>query len=500
MKGIVFAVALAVVAGWQPASVPAAHAQLVIVVDGLRPDFIDAIRMPRLARLAARGIVFNAHHSVFPTVTRLNGASFVTGTYPESHGLLGNTVFVPPVDPRRGLDTGRRENLERIAGAEGRLLTAPTLSEILKGAGKTMMALGSGTTGAVFVLNDRVASGGIIHPDYARPIELQQQIAARFGSAPASGTPNGAQHRRVVDVYLQLVLDTYQPNLTWIWLNDPDATAHAHGMSADTTRESLTIVDTEIGRIEDSLRASGRLDRTNLIVTSDHGFSAHTGALRLGALVEPFARPLPDGSPDIVVAEGAIYLRGAADEGRRAALVSALQRHPAVGAIFTRPKPAGGFEGSVPGTLSFDVARWNHARAGDILVSANWTDEADAAGIKGQTAQIGVAGHGTSSPYDIHNTLIAAGPDFRERTSSEVPTSNVDLAPTLLRLLGLPVPQTMTGRVIEEGLKSGPLPSSIAVTHETRTVGTADGSYQLSARVSIARGKRYLDSTETIRK
>jgi hypothetical protein len=156
--------------------------------------------MPRLARLAARWHrVQCPPFRCFPTVTRLNGASFVTGTYPEDHGLLGNTVFVPSVDPRRGLDTGRRENLERIAGAEGRLLTAPTLSEILKGAGKTMMALGSGTTGAVFVLNDRVASGGIIHPDYARPIELQQQIAARFGSAPPSGTPNGAQHRRVVD-------------------------------------------------------------------------------------------------------------------------------------------------------------------------------------------------------------------------------------------------------------------------------------------------------------
>jgi arylsulfatase A-like enzyme len=138
-----------------------------------------------------------------------------------------------------------------------------------------------------------------------------------------------------------LVLDTYQPDLTWIWLNDPDATAHAHGMSAAATRESLTIVDTEIGRIEDSLRASGRLDRTNLIVTSDHGFSKHTGALRLGALAEPFARPLPDGSPDIVVAEGAIYLRGAADEGRRAALVSALQRHPpSARSSLVRSRPA----------------------------------------------------------------------------------------------------------------------------------------------------------------
>ena len=55
---------------------------------------------------------------------------------------------MPSVDALRGLDTGRRANLERIAQAEGRLLTAPTLSEILRDAGKTMVALGSGRSPA----------------------------------------------------------------------------------------------------------------------------------------------------------------------------------------------------------------------------------------------------------------------------------------------------------------------------------------------------------------
>src|SRR4051812_35018541 len=105
MKAVIAASLVAVVVGWQSPSTPA-RAQLVIVVDGLRPDHVAADRMPRLARIAARGTVFTAHHSVFPTVTRLNGASFVTGTYPETHGLLGNTVYISSVDPVRGLDTG----------------------------------------------------------------------------------------------------------------------------------------------------------------------------------------------------------------------------------------------------------------------------------------------------------------------------------------------------------------------------------------------------------
>ena len=135
---------------------------------------------------------------------------------------------------------------------------------------------------------------------------------------------------------------------------------------------------------------------------------------------------------------------------------------PEVGAIFTRPEARGSAKGTVPGTLSFDVARWNHSRSAEILVSANRSADKNAAGYAGKTTQNGVAGHGTSSPYDIHNTLIAAGPDFREHATSAVPTSNVDLAPTMLKVLGLTVPSSMTGRVIEEGLRGGPAAGLIA--------------------------------------
>jgi arylsulfatase A-like enzyme len=285
--------------------------------------------------------------------------------------------------------------------------------------------------------------------------------------------------------------------VTILWINDPDGTAHANGVGAPLTRMSLTLVDAGIGRIEDGLRARGLLDSTNIIVASDHGFSTETGELDLPALVAPFAKKLDGGTMDIVVSEGAIHLRQP-DRARVAAIVAALQRRPEVGAIFTRPAPGGGAAGVVPGTLSFDVARWNHPRSGDILVSANWTNNANAAGFKGTTTQKGVAGHGSSSPWDIHNTLIAAGPDFRERATSDLPTSNVDLAPTLLRLLGLTQAPSMTGRVIEEGLRGGA--RALTKAERSETVGTPDGGYTLSAHLSIVGSYRYLDSTEVRRR
>jgi arylsulfatase A-like enzyme len=492
---IVTAVVLAVAA--LPAQAPEKHTQLVIVVDGLRPDYVTPEVMPRLYRLGQRGIVFRAHHSVFPTVTRVNASSFVTGTYPETHGLLGNTIYIPSADPTRGLDTGERENLERVARAEGRLLTAPTLGELLQGGGMKLLGVSSGSTGSSFLLNHTASGGAVIHSDYTLPPSLGAEVASALGPVPAHATPNDAQNQRAVDAYLKVGLDTIHPDVTLMWLNDPDGTAHELGIGAPITRTSLSLVDGGIGRIEDTLRAKGLLDRTNIIVTSDHGFSTHTGEFKLEALVEPFAKPMADGTKDLVVAEGAIYVRGAADPARVSAIVAALQRRPEVGAIFTRPAAAGGREGIVPGTLSFDVARWNHPRSGDILVSANWTDKKNAAGFAGTTTQTGVAGHGTSSPFDIHNTLIAAGPDFREHATSDAPTSNVDVAPTLLRLLGLPAAPSMTGRVIEEGLRNGR--PATAVRRSTETVRTPDGSYVLTANISSVAGYRYLDSTSVTR-
>lgn len=480
----------------------AVHAQtpkrtaIVIVVDGLRPDYVTPDVMPRLYALGRRGIVFTAHHSVFPTVTRVNASSIVTGAYPETHGLLGNTIYIPSVDAARGLDTGERDNLEAVQRAEGHLLTAPTLGEILHGAGRALYGISSGSTGSAFLLNHTVSGGAIIHTDYTRPAELGAKVLAVLGPPPAHATPNDAQNQRAIDAYLKLAVDTARADVTLLWLNDPDGTAHAKGIGAPLTRTSLTLVDGGIGRLEDGLRSRGLIDATDIIVTSDHGFSTETGELNLPALVAPFAKSLPDGSKDIVIAEGAIYLRRP-DPPRVAAIVAALQRRPEVGAIFTRPASSAGPNGVVPGTLSFDVARWNHPRSGEILVSANWTNRANAAGFKGTTTQGGVAGHGTSSPWDIHNTLMAAGPDFREHATSGVPTANVDIAPTVLHLLGIAPPPSMTGRVLEEGLRGGTAPPATAARIDT--VSTPDGRYTLRAHISVVGAYTYLDYTDVVR-
>ena len=180
-----------------------------------------------------------------------------------------------------------------------------------------------------------------------------------------------------------------------------------------------------------------------------------------------------------------------------------LQATDWVGAIFTRPVHPGQPEGSVPGTLSFDLAHWTHPRAADILVSANWTDAANQYGYAGTSTQKDgePAGHGTSSPYDVHNTLIAAGPDIKSGVVSDVPSGNVDFAPTLCYLNGLRPPDSMNGRVLKELLRGGPSPASVKVQNRVyRTQAqSAEGEYQLELSGSSVSGTEYLNFTRVKR-
>ena len=211
---------------------------------------------------------------------------------------------------------------------------------MLATAGKRLLVVSSGSSGSALLLSPTDDAGVILHTEFARPAAWRDKAVAMLGPTPAAALPNAARNRYATDLLLRIGFPEVRPDVVFLWYSDPDTTAHARGLDAAETRASLTAVDAEIGRVEDWLRAQGRLEATNLIVTSDHGFSTHTGGFDLPALVTPFVRAMPDGTPDIVTAGGAVHFRGDIDPGRVATLVDALQRHPAVGAIFTGNLPA----------------------------------------------------------------------------------------------------------------------------------------------------------------
>ena len=489
----------AVAGGVQP---PSSRRHLLVVVDGLRPDYITPAVMPKLTALGRRGVVFSRHHAVYPTVTRVNAASLSTGAYPAAHGLMGNSVFFPTVNTTRFLDTADRNQLLAIMKAEPRLLTTPTLGEWLQASGRRMLVVSSGSGGSAFLNNHTLSGGAILHPQFTLPASLEP-VAESAVPAPAPGASANVRDAYAVDLFLKVGLPQVDPAVTVLWLGGLDATTHVRGIGTPETVAVLRGVDHQIGRIEDGLRSAGVFDAYNIWITSDHGFSTYTGGANTSAVLKPFAGTLADGSPRIVSSGGAIYVRDG-DEPVIASIVAALQQIAGVGAIFTRGAARGSLDGRVPGTLSFEAIRWDHARAAHILISPDWSDAANAHGIRGSTASVGIAGHGSSSPWDIHNTAIAAGPDLKRGVTIEAPSGNVDFAPTFLKALGLRIPDSVQGRPLNEALIDGPTLPADAVRTFEHTARTTDGRYAVTGNFSIVssggREYRYFDGTRVVRK
>jgi arylsulfatase A-like enzyme len=144
------------------------------------------------------------------------------------------------------------------------------------------------------------------------------------------------------------------------------------------------------------------------------------------------------------------------DPATVARLVRFLQSREEVGAIFVAARYA-----PLPGTLPLAAVRAQdrQGRNPDVILSYAFDENAVIAGIKGTefegTDGVGERGiHGSFSPADVHNVLIAYGPHFRAGLTDHLPSGNVDLAPTVARILGIELPQA-DGRPLLEALRDG---------------------------------------------
>jgi len=478
------------------------HKTLIVFFDGLRPDYITAQNMPNLFAFKQQGAYGNQHHSVFPTVTRVNSSAYSTGSYPAKTGLMGNTVYFPQVDSLKGMDTGDAINLQKIEKAtDGHLLTTISLGEVLQAAGKKMMVFSSGSTGQALLQNHTVSGGGIVNPDMILPENIKPRIIAEVGPIPASNKlDNAAKHQWVTDALIRYGLATDGPDVSAIWLSDPDGAAHSTGIGSAVTMASIKTVDAQFGRMIKAIQEKGLINQINILISTDHGFITHTGSHDVASLMISNNLKAATPSTDVVISENAIYVKNHnADKIKQ--IVTLLQEQPWVGAIFTKGAKAGDLKGAIAGTLSFEAIHWDHPqRAADIVVSPNWNDDKNNFGYAGTDDSKGVAGHGGTSPYEIHIPFIVSGPDFKKGYVSAIPTSNTDITPTVLYLQHLSVPQQMDGRVVAEMLinNKAALPV-VKIQHIDTTAGTGKDSYKIYMQRSIVGKQQYFDFTKVTR-
>lgn len=475
---------------------------LIVFFDGLRPDYITPEAMPNLYAFSKRGSYGKQHHSVYPTVTRVNSSSYSTGCYPSTNGILGNTVYFPQVDKKHGLNTGEASEMLKVAEAtHGHLLTTISLGEILQNAGAKMMVFSSGSSGQALFQNHTVSGGGIINTSMIVPETLKMKVLADMGPIPAHSKPNSAQHAWITDALIRYGITMDGPLVSAIWFSDPDGVAHSDGIGVASSMASIKSVDEQFGRIIEDIERKGLTKKFNIIISTDHGFITHAGKDNVADLLLKKGIKKDEESEDVVIAEGAIYVKDH-DSAIITKIVRTLQAQPWIGAIFTKAITPGDAKGSMAGTASFDAIHWNHPdRSGDILVDYNWNDNKNAMGYAGTSLNRGVAGHGGFSPYEVHIALFAAGPSFKSSFESDLPTSNVDIVPTILYIHHIDIPATMDGRVMSELLmEKSMVPKMTARKEVIATSAKFDGgTYHLEVTRTILGNYKYVDYAKATR-
>jgi hypothetical protein len=382
------------------------------------------------------------------------------------------------------------------------LLTAISLGEVLQSAGAKMMVFSSGSTGQALLQNHTLSGGAVINPSLILPDALKPAIVHEIGPIPTKAKPNSQQHQWVTNALIKYGLTLNGPLVSAIWFSDPDGTAHSDGIGAATAMQAIRSVDEQFGRIINALKEKNLSPYFNIIISTDHGFVTNVGKESLTDFLIKQGLKKDKESEDVIVAEGAIYVKDH-DEKAIKNIVHTLQSQEWVGAIFTKAKKPGDLKGSVEGTLSFESIHWNHPeRAADILVDENWDDRKNAHGYAGTSYSRGVAGHGGISPYEVHIPLLAAGPSFKKSFESDLPTSNVDIAPTVLYMHNIAIPASMDGRVVNELLMKKNIAArkmDVKIERIQTSAKYNGGTYRLNLQRTRLGNYQYVDFAKVTR-
>lgn len=447
-----------------PAAMASGKARHVVVIvwDGMRPDFITETNTPTLYRLAHDGVWFDNHHPVYISSTEVNGTAIATGDYPSHDGLVANKDFLPKIDSLKSLhteDTAVVRKGDEVT--QGHYLLAATTVEILRQKGLRTVIAGAKPVALLHDRADRTSSsnGVILFAGQTIPANILETITNLHGGFPVLPNERLTRNDWTTEAMIDPLWKDGVPEFSLLWMNEPDTSQHATGPGSAKSLAAIKNADDNLARVLHALDEKGVRDKTDILLISDHGFSTILSMVDMADSLKSagfnaareFQSP-PNKGDVMVVGDGGsvlVYVTGH-DQKVIQGIVNFLQGWSYTGVIFTR-RP-------IEGAFSLSQAHIDAPGAADIFVSLRWTAGKNDVGAPGMIISDlskfgpGQGMHGTLSHFDMHNTCIAAGPDFRAGIVDHLPTGNVDVAPTVLWILGVKPPQPMDGRVLTEAL------------------------------------------------
>ena len=251
---------------------------VMISIDGLRPDYVTAAdahgaKVPNLRRFMKEGAYAEGVTGVVPTVTYPSHTTLVTGVWPATHGIWGNTTF----DPLQKNYQGWYWYSEDIHVA--------TLWDAAAQAGRTTASIQwPVTVGAKITWNipEFWRAGTAEDAKLLRAVSTHGLLEEAAGVIEEyrGGIDTSAKGDEVRGKYAVWILEKKRPGLLTLHLTALDHIEHETGVFSAEDVATLERLDGIVGKVREAAEhvAPGR---AIVAVVSDHGFANYDQQLNL---------------------------------------------------------------------------------------------------------------------------------------------------------------------------------------------------------------------------
>lgn len=424
---------------------------ILISLDGF-PAWLwndESLQVPNLRKLAAEGASTKAMTVSNPSITWINHTTLVTGVEPRKHGVLFNGLLVRQGD-------SKPPKIEQWVD-KTKLVFAPTIYDVAHETGLTTaesdwVAVTRAKTidwsfaelpTADGVIEKEMIAAGTIKPDHIAWMQL------------------GPQRKSVTfldNMWTQAAIHIFKkhkPNLLIYHTLNTDATHHTYGPGSMASHTALAYADRLVGDLVKAVDDSGLRSRTTFFIATDHGFKKVTKiilpnvVLKKAGLAQGIG-PTINSCDAYAMTQGGMALVYITNPARKAELLPKLKEMLA---------QTEGVERVVDGedghTLGMPTPDENPGM-GDLVLyaKAGYAFKNDAAGDAAVVPSVNYGGtHGYfNGDPELDGIFIASGHGIKKGVVLER-MANLDVAPTMAKLMGLKMPK-MDGRVLDEILSS----------------------------------------------
>ncbi|KAL5325226.1 hypothetical protein ACEPPN_006350 [Leptodophora sp. 'Broadleaf-Isolate-01'] len=222
---------------------------ILISLDGFRADFLRRGITPRLNAFVKEGVSPIYMNPSFPSVTFPNHYTLVTGLYPESHGVVGNTFW--DADLKEEFYYTHADAMQpKWWGGEPLWVTAES----------------QGIRTAIHMWPGSEAHIMDVEPAFLDKFNGQEPLGNKVRRILELLDKPGQENQlaEVVDMRPQLIA-AYVPNV--------DSDGHRYGPNSTEIRVTINDVDTMLDHLFKGLEARNLTNIVNVVVVSDHGMA-----------------------------------------------------------------------------------------------------------------------------------------------------------------------------------------------------------------------------------